>query len=493
MHWKIRRDRYLSLVCDRLGEEAVFAAGFFLDDDPDDEPLDDVDWLCTPRPKRRPTGEHPVALLSTGGFCPVHDGHIAMMERARLAAEQAGFEVLGGYLSPGHDAYLRMKCGKAALPAYERLRLCAAAVAGSDWLSVDPWEAMHRRVAVNYTDVTARLSAYLRTHVDPRIEVLYVCGADNARFGLAFSDRGGCIVVGRKGAEAEFETWRAKLAGVSNVLWAPSVHDAASRNLRTATWQSRSSPRVVVRTEDSRAVRTLGLADYAWFQAELLTVIRKYATARSVPLGEAAPEPGVISLDAMLPAAHNLAISRLFAVGGYEALGHVARPGADPLAQQIATIPVGRYALCDDDCITGATLAIVRRMLPARVGVTEARVAVEHEPNEDVVDARDFLLGADHGGLVLELPGGSIGRAPYLLPYVDPAARASIPASHEFSLDVWSLNARIFASTDLRVRHMPAASRATFPFPEDERLEAVCAWHVERLRRIAPKRSDGLL
>jgi hypothetical protein len=186
----------------------------------------------------------------------------------------------------------------------------------------------------------------------------------------------------------------------------------------------------------------------------------------------------------MLPAAHNLAISRLFAVGGYEAMGHVARPGVAPIAEQVAAIPPGPYALCDDDCITGATFAAIREMLPASVRVTETRVAVEHDPDEDVVDARDFLLGADDGGLVLELPGGGIGRAPYLLPYVDPAARASIHASHEFSFEVWSLNARTFAATDLRVRDMPAPSRATFRFADDERLETVCAWHAERIQRF---------
>jgi len=176
MHWKLRRDPYLEPLCRKHGEEAAWAAGFFMDDDPDDAPLDDVDWLCTPRPKRPVSRDRPVVLLATGGFCPVHAGHVEMMDRAREAAERAGFDVVGGYLSPGHDAYLRMKCGPLAIAAQVRLRLCADAVAHSDWLSVDPWEAMHRRVAVNFTDVTARLEAYLRAHVDERMEVITSVG-----------------------------------------------------------------------------------------------------------------------------------------------------------------------------------------------------------------------------------------------------------------------------------------------------------------------------
>ena len=136
MHWKIARDPYLAPLCRKHGDEAAFAAGFFLDDEPEDAALDDVDWLCTPRPKRYIATERPVVLLATGGFCPVHAGHIEMMERARAAVEGAGFVVIGGYLSPGHDAYLQAKCGAMAIPAQERLRQCAKATASSDWLSV---------------------------------------------------------------------------------------------------------------------------------------------------------------------------------------------------------------------------------------------------------------------------------------------------------------------------------------------------------------------
>ncbi|MDB4993432.1 MAG: putative synthase, similar to eukaryotic protein [Myxococcaceae bacterium] len=490
--WKLRRDPYLAPLAEKHGEEAAFDAGFFRDEAQNDAPLDDVDWLTTPLPKRAITGPRPVVLLSTGAFCPVHDGHLAMLQSARVAAERAGFDVVGGYLSPGHDAYIRLKCGPAAIPASERLRQCAAAVASSDWLSVDPWEAMHRQVSVNFTDVTARLRAYLRAHVDPRIEVLYVAGADNARFALAFSELGGCVIVGRPGADSELATWRDRLDGQAHVIWADGDHPAASRALRASEWVDKPRRRVVVRLEDARAVRTLGLGDerYAAFRAELVVVLARYATVRTVTLVEPGTEDGVISLDAMLPSTHELAISRMFALGGYELLGHVARPGAAPLAEQVAAIARGAYALRDDDAMTGGTLASVRALLPASISITKTVLAIAHDDDEDVLDARDFLLGADHGGLVIALPRATIGRAPYVLPYVDPAVRASIPASHAFSLDVWSLNARTFAPTHLRVRDLPAPARAAIGaagFADDVTLEAVCTWHTERLRAITPR------
>lgn len=463
--WKLARDPYLGPLCEKHGESAAIEAGFFFDEDATDAPLDDVDVLCTPMPKRKAESARPVVLLTTGAFCPVHEGHVTMMDRARAAATRAGFDVLGGYLSPGHDMYLELKCGPAAIPAWERLRLCADAVRGSDWLSVDPWEALHRRVSVNYTDVAARLRAYLRAHVDPDVEVLYVCGGDNARFAYAFTERGGCIVVGRPGTSAETAKWRARLHEHPRILWVDGDHPAASREIRADAWPVPSRARIVLRTEDARAVRTLGLSQdvYESFVERLVGLLSEHARVRTVALREPAAggdAPRILSLDAMVPATHTLAISRLFALGGYEQLGHVARPGAPPLVSQVATIPAGDYVLADDDQMTGGTIAAVRVLVPPSVRIASTRLAVEHAADEDVLDARDFLLGTDDGGLVVALPHGAIGRAVYALPFVDPAVRASVRASRAFSRSLWALNASVFAGTALSVRDLPSPARA---------------------------------
>jgi hypothetical protein len=493
--WKLRRDPYLGPLVARLGEDAAYDAGFFLDEDDEDASLDDVDWRCTPPPRLRASAcERPVVLLSTGAFCPVHPGHIAMMERAKVAAEAAGFTVLGGYLSPGHDAYIESKCGEAAIPASLRLLACARAAAETSWLSVDPWEALHRRVAVNYTDVTARLRAYLRAHVDSRVDVLYVCGGDNARFGLAFVDDGGCVVVARPGADAELAAWRGRLAGRQRILWCEGDHPGASRALRSSPWSGEARRRFVVRLEDARAVRTLGLAPsrFEELQRELVALLAESASVRTTSLAASSPEGDVISMDAMLPSARNLASSRLFALGGYQGLGYVARPGAPPLEEQLAAIAPGDYVLHDDDRMTGGTLAAARSLLSPSVRITATHLAVEHDDDEDVVDSRDFLLGSDDGGLVVELPDGGHARAPYVLPYADPAVRASIPCRevHAFSQRVWSLNERAFRGSGLSVRDLPAPMRALFRGLGDDRpLEELCRFHLERLGRTARPRT----
>jgi len=495
--WKLARDRYLGPLVKAHGEQVAWDAGFFLDDDPTDAPLDDVDWLCTPLPNRRARTDAPKVLLATGGFFPLHAGHLAMMEAARRAAEHAGWEIIGGYLSPGHDNYLRLKCGDAAAPASERLRLVGRGIAdaNSDWLRVDPWEALHRRGAVNYTDVAARLEAYLRAHVHPQLTVVYVCGGDNARFASAFVARGGCIVVGRPGAETEWSRWRATLAGHPGILFAEGGSPLASRDLRATTAVRRPLPSLLVRCEDARVVDTLGLAErLPAFQDQLLTLLRSYTRVR---VEQGPPEPvtaaqGVISLDPLRPARFNLALSRLFAVGGYQPLGHVARPGHPPLARQIAGIPPGEYRLRDDDAMSGSTLEAVRRALPAHVHITATELALARHESEDVLDARDFLLGADEGGLVLAWPDAfdetpRLARAPYLLPYVDPCVRASIPDARGFSSAVWELNARFFAQSGRKVADLPAPARAMFAFAgTDASLEDLCRWHAARLATFAP-------
>lgn len=479
MHWKLARDPFFRPLVEELGEETAWAAGFFYDTDPEHQSLDDVDWLCTPRPRAMPADSpaRPVVLLATGAFCPVHDGHLAMMQAARAAARRAGHTVVGGYLSPGHDEYVRAKCGAEAIPATARLGQCAAAAATTDWLSVDSWEALHCRVAVNYTDVVARLRAYLRAHVDPRIDVLYVAGADNARFALAFQRDAGCVVVGRPGAADEAARWSHRLADNPRVLWAEASHEGASRLLRDGKPWPAARQAMVVRRDDLRAVRTLGV-DLSAFQQGLLALLPH---ARVIDARANRPSAGSISLDPFTCGEHALEVSRLFAMGGHQLLGHVPRPGSPALAQQIAAIPDGEYTLFDDDRMSGGTLSAVRAMLPPRLRISGAALMLEQSANEDVLDSRDFLVGSDEGGLVVELPGGGHGRAPYLLPYVDPAARASVPDARAFSKAVWELNARIFGATGLRVAGLPAAWRRTFQAPGDTSLRDLCTWHAARL------------
>jgi nicotinic acid mononucleotide adenylyltransferase len=498
--WKVARDPYLRALALRHGLPAVEEAGFFEDGDPGNAPLDDTGWLSTPTElvrralaRGQPGDGPPVVLLATGAFHPVHDGHLAMMETARRALGDRGRRVVGGYLSPAHDDYIRHKWGRVDRAVSDRLARLAAVLAPTGWLSVDPWEALARRVAVNYTDVTARLQAYLGSLLDPAVEVVYVAGGDNARFALAFSEVGGCVVVGRPGSEETVRRWREdpRLVGNPRIVWAAGDHPGSSTALRPlpAEPPTPGPPALTLRLEDVRAVATLGLPGSAWraFQEALLAELRARTALTSVPIEDQGepPRAGTISLDPLLPGQVDLALSRLYDLGGHHLLGHVARPDHPPLEDQLAAVPPGDWILRDDDRATGATVALVTTGLPPGVTVTGTVFSLPEGPGE-IADSRDFLLGTDDGGLVLALPDGTVGRAPYLLPAVDPAARAEIPPDRAlaFSRAVWELNAEVFARTGLTVSDLPPPAGRTARvagFAPGDLLEDLARHHTQVL------------
>jgi nicotinamide mononucleotide adenylyltransferase len=84
----------------------------------------------------------PLVLVSAGSFSPPTYLHLRMQEMAADYAKfSTNFELMGGYLSPVSDAY--RKAGLAS--AEDRISMCRLAVdGGSEWLMLDPWEALHK-------------------------------------------------------------------------------------------------------------------------------------------------------------------------------------------------------------------------------------------------------------------------------------------------------------------------------------------------------------
>lgn len=86
--------------------------------------------------------------------------------------DAAQHQVVGGFISPVHETY--RKVGLAA--AAHRLEMCRLAVADSDWIQVDDWEARqceYQRTVSVLTSVQARLD---RTIEGP--QVMLLAGAD---------------------------------------------------------------------------------------------------------------------------------------------------------------------------------------------------------------------------------------------------------------------------------------------------------------------------
>jgi nicotinic acid mononucleotide adenylyltransferase len=526
---KALRDPYYAALCRRGGGEADLVKAGFFDDGlrlpVDTHPTFAPAWASTPLSKlaaRMNGAARPVALLSTGAFSPIHAGHLAMMEAARKAVEARGFDVVGGFLSPSHDGYVSTKVPGPHLPAPHRLQLIQRAVADSDWLSADPWEALDAPAPINFTDVIERLSAYLRHHCRRDVAVAYVYGSDNEGFADAFLERGMAVCVTRPGHPT-------KLNVTPRVLAAEGGVAAASRDIRKGIGGALpakvdeamrgffATPDVVrYFLRDDGASSTRGWcadAHLAAFRAELTGAIAAAFAQRTWPdrartaIVDVVPSDGQIaaaraatdgmrsiSLDVHVNGDATLAVSRNFALsdGQWRHAGLAARPGCPPLDIQLASIPPGEYALIEDDCATGQTLRTVVGLLPAGVSIAKTailtRLSAPGADYWDVLDLRDFLVGSRHGGLVVTLPTGGTARAPYLYPYVSLQSRAKLPPSSEraFSRRMWAANAEFFAALPRRLTVAdadPGFQELTrwLGFPRDIPLADLCQWHALRL------------
>lgn len=492
-----------------------------------------------------------IVLLTTGGFSPLHREHVAMMETAKAALEGKGYRVIGGFLSPSHDDYVSTKYdGTAACPAASRITWCELATADHPWLDVDPWESRYLDRPVNFTDVIRRLESYLNAHLGSgrSVRVAYVFGGDNAGFARAFVESGICVCVGRPGHEDRLEEMRRDtlISGCKRILLVDGtgkLEDVSSKSIREGRSENLPAPirdvfesyrrtaaepmsadesgqiylirdegmLALERWRDQRNAEELSNA-WAEFRRSVVSVIgnafppERGITPILADVGQQAEQTSralngkpSISLDVFVRGTHNLDLSRAFDMSGgqWKSEGLVVRPGTSPLLKQLAMIPSGTYVLVEDDIASGGTVAAVKRLLPDGVSISDLLVLSNleiggrrHGPFFDVVDLRDFLVGAKAGGLVVKAPDGFLVRVPYLPPYVNLRSRAKLPPTAETAVGmaIWEANAVFFRSVSRPIRLGecdPALGRALtrLGFSLDMNMETVCRWHLDRLER----------
>lgn len=517
---KAERDPFFRHTSTHFSQGELVEAGFFDDDRIESfDPSAEMTFMSTALHKviknhNRLRGfgdaeeKKPVVLISTGGFSPVHQGHLAMMESARHTLEQRGFSVIGGFLAPDHDQYVRQKCGADAIPAYDRLHYIDLATEESDWLAADPWPSRYASCALNFTDIIRRMERYLSRHLLglAPVRVMYVCGGDNALFARAFIGRGGCVIVHRPGEREKMEKLHAELGTFppGRIFLAEALlpQPAASRLIRQGdtsllpdavqqAWKQRQaqpSIRIYLRDEGSwstadwakdREASEVERARRDFLAGVRLACIKVFNTGasrrdfafRTLSASQQAQKLKEylrkspltpVSLDAVIPAERNISISRCFELSDSRRRGDFTiRPGALSLSSQLSSLGSGSFLFYDDDIATGQTIRALAEALPSgtRIGeclslfslVTNDELnTVEmngEEPITDIGDLRDFLVGSREGGLAVYLADGTIARAPYMLPYVRNSRRMSIPLSEEveFSRLLWKLNVDFFS------------------------------------------------
>ncbi len=196
----------------------------------------------------------------------------------------------------------------------------------------------------------------------------------------------------------------------------------------------------------------------------------------------------------------SIGLSRLFGLSGAQFYSKILmpRPGQQELKRVMGRLPKGKYTIVDDDIATGSTIRMIEAQLPENVSFKEKIALSErafkqvHPDREyafwDIVDARDFLMGAKSSGLVVQLFNGEVGRAPYMLPYTSLVSRAKIPPDQEvaFTKDILELNHRFFRDVwvNLRLKDTDTQFQALMQsvgFRDQMHMSDLTSWHQEHI------------
>lgn len=525
--WKILRDEYYSEVYKKyLSIDIVVRAGFILDSiDLEDINYYKLNLLTTPVSKIIENMEdkdiqNPVVLLTTGGFDPIHEGHLYMMDFAKKVLEENGYNVIGGYLSPSHESYVSTK-PYYKINAYERLDLCQECVKDSKWLMIDPFESIYVKTYINFTDIIQRLELYLRKHVNPNIQVAYVFGGDNSEFMYCFENKGIGICIERDGYSEKFDQMKKMFKGKNNFFINNKsiVSTYSSRNIRKRQVYSYSEQSYSKKDGDY-VIRNEGmipLVNYKNFVNEeklknthnkflkkLITLFSETFNneldIKTIDMQEQLETTSLIlnskrtiSLDTYYRGTYDIETSRLFDISDIQKkyISLIGRIGHDTIEHQIERIKDGNYILVDDDSATGKTIREVMRRFPERINIEQIYLLASmlNERIFDIVDFRDFIIGVQNGGLVVRLPNGEIARAPYMLPYVSLKSRATIPAikEMEFSIKLWEMNKEFYQEIggNITLKQTDNGFKKLMNyigFDDNTLIVDICDWHINKLK-----------
>jgi nicotinic acid mononucleotide adenylyltransferase len=487
MHWKIKRDPYYAELWPILGDEGLKEAGFFEDSSNIDYPIEDS-LLCPSTPlyfQEVEQAQKPAFLVSTGAFSPLHPGHLEMMEKAKAFLQSKGYQVIAGYLSPGHDEYIREKLGAAAIPIHKRIAFIQDQISSNPdyhWLRVDPWEGIFAPVAVNFTEVLWRLEQLIEAEYGRKTPVFYVCGGDNARFALSFLKKGYAVIVGRPEYEDRFEHYQKQFKDSDRIFFVEGNHEGASTKVRS-NWEFKlpqpKGLRLRISENDKRTDRLIQLL------APYFSNIQICKLEAQKEHFETLDQTKMISLDPLLPARYNLAISRIYDRFGMDLIGYGPRPSCPSLLEQLKKIPKGKYILFDDDQSSGGTIHFAKQLLN-RHGIEITQVLTLENTKEEfseILDARDFYIGGELNGLVQQW-GNDLLRLPYCYPFVCPLTRASITQPMEFSKAIWKMNWDYFLEQNQQLKALPEIWQRLFEqmgFDGEDWMSAICQRQLEAL------------
>lgn len=113
----------------------------------------------------------PAVLVECGSFSPITNLHLQLFEMNRdyLMKSERALNIIGGIISPVHDAYGK----KSLVPYHHRLNMVAAATQDNDWVAVSDWEGQQpgwtrtRVVLDHVADVLERVNVGKQVYKKP--------------------------------------------------------------------------------------------------------------------------------------------------------------------------------------------------------------------------------------------------------------------------------------------------------------------------------------
>lgn len=480
--FKLLRDkRFEKTYKDTKSLTATYDAGFFLDSMREEFPsylMSYNDFVpAIPFHKIKVDKDKKnIVLISTGGFSPVHEGHLHTLEIAKKTMEDKGYNVVCGYLSPSHDDYVSTKDnGKAHNLALNRIRLCNEATLDSDWLMTSPLESLYTPTSINFTDVIDSVKQQLKSYIKWDFQIGYVFGGDNAPFIRAFHkdeyDKSDIAICVSRGHEREAIFNEPNIDHLNYVYIKENpFKDVSSTKIRNAKSIEKD------KSKDLNSIHYLVRDDFHFFNnipselnpiSKLVDALNKVFPKHeivTVDVNEQIEKAKLdieknvyptVSLDAYLKGDSNLEISRIFNISDSQikAEGFIKRPEVDECFYSVANaLEVnGEYTLIEDDVASGQTLNFVKSILPENAVLKNTILLSDYfdapKDHFDIVDLRDFIINIPYGGLVVNT-GKDIFRAPYIAPFVDLLSRASIPADKvlPFSIEILQMNIKFYES-----------------------------------------------
>ena len=235
----------------------------------------------------------------------------------------------------------------------------------------------------------------------------------------------------------------------------------------------------------------------------------------------------IVSLDPLMnKGVYEFGVSRGYYLGGKKDFGQVTRPGNDGLSNQAQEIALNLHgspiSVSEDDIFSGGSVIAslnslltngvhIEKVIPGiQIGKPKklfdmglaVNPVVEYQTTDgtdifsklDLGDPRDYLLGAS--GLVIKLPSGEFGRAPYILPFVSTTARAGIPAEieKEFALLVLQANFEFFNAVQdavgkpMLLKHMDynfqVYMHQMFSIDQNTDMSQITVWLMENIDGI---------